>query len=222
MPKLDEYCHRLGQVLRDRFGLSPHTPPPRPISLRQFSTTIPNYVDGLCRTFNLSRRAAFEDVYRIGYGNKLTCDDSEWLMEVAGSLSGAVVDERGILCPSGIFVFYHDVLSPRRQDVQLLAASYHFQTGVQAGGTPLYVRFEFDPAGPRDAAGGFRTKPVFHYHFSNYNVFPEGCHFPGGVFDVPDCGPICDENVNQHLQSATTIDLDRFLSILIEAGLIEA
>jgi len=214
MPTINKYCRDLDKVLDDWLGIH-WTFHPRP--LHDVAYTTPDLAVSLATTYGLSMRD-LDSVYRIGIGRKLGEADS--LVYDDRSVERPEMDEElGVLCPSGILSFYEDVLYRKSRDVHVLAASYHFQTAPQNGRHPLYVRFEFDPLvadPPRD----FVAKPIFHYHFSNYDLFHKQCHFPAGHFAVPDGYPLDHEGPQESFRPPTVLNLESFLHLLAGAGVL--
>jgi hypothetical protein len=217
MPNINQYCIALCDLLADQLNV--HQPiHPRPLG--GVLVTNPDYAEALIATYGLSQPELYDCVFRIGVGRKLSKDDSDIYDEYGDLIERPTVDERGILCPQGILMFYEDVLYRKGRDVRILVASYHFQTAPQNDRHPLYVRFEFDPLienPPRD----FATKPIFHYHFSNYHQFHKRCHFPAGHFEVSDRYPFARKESQQHFAPPPVPKLESFLRLLAGAGLIK-
>jgi len=218
MATINQYRSRLEKVLNDQLGVC-WTIPLRPI--RGAAVTAPDSLDFLTSTYGLSLRD-LDNVYRIGIGRKLRENDSLIYDDLPVEQPEVDQELGGILCPSGILSFYEDVFYQRGRDISILAASYHFQTAPQNSRHPLYVRFEFDPLvanPPHD----FITKPIFHYHFSNYDLFHKHCHFPAGHFEVPNRHHFNYEELEQIFSSPSppsVPNLETFLQLLISAGLI--
>ncbi len=229
MPNVGQYRDRLTAVLHNYLG--PQVGPVRIREIAEVVRTTPNYIEDLKKTYGLSSIEVYESVFRVGLGKKVGRDDSGFYGD-DGELDGIEIlplydEERNVIvCPRGIFVFYEDVFYRRGRDgVQLLAASYHFQTAYQIGPHPLYARFEFDPlsVAPQDAAANprdFDAKPVFHYHFSNYDLFHKHCHFPAGYFTVPYAYPSQDRDVEEHFRPRDAPGLATFLELLKNTELI--
>lgn len=211
MANLNQYCSRIERILKDNLGINLTLPRPKV----SFATT-PDFSRNLIDTYGLSKRE-LDSVYRIGLGRKISEIDSEIYNEMFID-EITIHEELGILCPLGILTFYEDLFYKPGSDVKILAASYHFQTAPQNNNRPLYVRFEFDPimTDYRD----FIAKPIFHYHFSNYDSFHKHCHFPAGHFSMPNAYPSEHVEVQKHFQSHNAPDLQNFLKLLIDAELI--
>jgi hypothetical protein len=209
MPTLQQYRSKLEKVLYDQLGIRYTLPLP---TIHEVAVT-PDFRDSLIATYGLSL-GDLDRVHRVGIGRKLREADSRIYDDM--TFERPVVDEErgGILCPLGILNFSEYVLYLRSRDVNILAASYHFQTLSQDSRRPLYVRFEFDPLITDP------PKPVFHYHFSNYHLFHKHCHFPAGYFKVPDFYPFAHQDQRRNLMVPTVLDLESFLKLLISAGLV--
>ena len=216
MPNINQYCQAIERVLANQLGIrsriSRHP-------IHKVIVTNPDYAEFLIATYGLSQRELYECIFRIGVGRKLSESDSEVYDTYGDLIERPTVDECGILCPKGILMFYEDVLYQPGRNINILAASYHFQTAPRDGRYPLYVRFEFDPlvaTPPRN----FVAKPIFHYHFSDYHLFHKSCHFPAGHFEVFDCYPFVHEDPQRHFRPPNIPDLESFIQLLIDAGLI--
>jgi len=216
MPNINQHCRALERVLADQLGVR-WTIPPRPI--REAVLTAPDFLGFLANTYGLSLGDLDNNVFRIGIGRKLSENASLIYDDLSVEQPEVNQELGGILCPSGILSFYEDVFYQRGRDINILAASYHFQTAPQNSRHPLYVRFEFDPLvanSPHD----FITKPIFHYHFSNYDLFHKHCHFPAGHFEVPNRYPFNHAELEQIFSPPSIPNLETFLQLLISAGLI--
>jgi hypothetical protein len=209
---INQYTQELDGVLSNYLSINTYHFPALP--LYPLLTTNPVYATALTATYGLSITELRESVYRIGIGSKLSEIDSDIFEQYEGLIDKPEVGDLGILCPKGILTFYEDVLYRRSRDVRLLAASYHFQTAPQTAKHPLYVRFEFDPILPGPA------KPVFHYHFSNYDWFHKSCHFPAGHFEVSNRYPFSNEKIRQIFIPPAAPNLESFVQLLLDAGLI--
>jgi len=219
MSIIQQYQTRLTKVLTSSLSINENDIHGRlgPRSIRSITVTNPNYLDFLNQTYSFTSKQ-FDSVYRFGIGHKLSKSDSYDIYdEFEGLIERPEIDECGILCPRGILTFYEDVLCESRK-AYILAASYHFQTMPLSDPGPLYIRFEFDPLATSNR--DFERKSVFHYHFSNYDLF-EKCHFPAGCFEVENFYIFSDPESKKYFSDIPdTINLERFLHLLIEAKLI--
>jgi hypothetical protein len=196
---------------------------PRPIE--DVIEAPPIYRVALAQTYGLSSREVRERVYRIGIGTKLNERDSDIYEEFGlEEFNDPQLMDQGIVFRTGILAFYQDIHYAHRGSVQVLAASYHFQTPRQTtlalNDRPLYARFEFDPLEMPDTPRDFIQKPIFHYHFSNYETFHQGCHFPAGHFNADNFYTIQDTSAQRHFVPPPVPDLGRFLDLLSNAGLL--
>jgi hypothetical protein len=217
MANINQYCRELENVLKEQVGIRVTI---KPIPIRQIIVTNPDYINFLIQTYGLSQAQLDSDVFRIGIGRKLSKDDSDIYNEVGDLIEKPEIDESGILCPLGILMFFEDVLYEKGGDVQILATSYHFQTAPPTDYHPLYVRFEFDPIVTTGAARDFNKKPIFHYHFSNYELAHTQCHFPAGHFELPNHYPFNTEELSLHFRPPVAPNLKSFISLLNNANLI--
>jgi hypothetical protein len=211
MAKFNQYIIRLNSYINEKLRIR-YNLYAKPIN--DIMGTVGYLEDSLLKTYGLSRRD-FENIYRIGIGRKLSLEDSNIFEEI--EIDEIVIDENlGIICPTGIISFYEDIFCPKGGEVALLASSYHFQTSGRAMGKPLYLRFEFDPLimPNRD----YNKKPIFHYHFSNYDYF-EHHHFPAGHFQVENHYAL-NKPASDYFAPNNAVNLESFLQTLKDMKLI--
>lgn len=217
MSTLNQYRTQLESALYRWLNIN-LTISPRP--MHEITVTTPNLLDSLMETYGLSY-SDLQYTYRLGVGRKLSMDDSFVFQDMTIEKPKVAEAYGGIICPLGILSFYEDIFYQKKGggDVKILAASYHFQTAPQNENHPLYIRFEFDPF-VTNPPRNFEEKPIFHYHFSNYDLFHKHCHFSAGHFNLSDSFPFHHADPQQYFKLRDAPSLESFLKLLDSAELI--